>query len=86
MTHYESAEIINVGVGKDISIRELAEIVREVVEYTGEIRFDISKPDGPPKKLLDVSRLEAFGWKARLSLPEGIKSTYHWFLENQEKF
>jgi GDP-L-fucose synthase len=86
MAHYESEEIINVGIGEDISIRELAQIVKEVVEYTGEIRFDSSKPDGTPQKLLDVSRLNALGWKARLSLREGIKSTYHWFLENQEKF
>ena len=86
MAHYESEEIINVGVGKDIGIRELAEIVRDVVEYAGEIHFDPSKPDGTPQKLLDISRLEALGWKARISLREGIKSTYHWFLENQGKF
>jgi GDP-L-fucose synthase len=86
MAHYDSEEIINVGVGKDITIRELAEIIREIVEYPGEIRFDTSKPDGTPQKLLDISRLNALGWKARLSLREGIKSTYHWFLENQGKF
>ena len=85
MLHYDSEEIINVGVGKDVSIRELAEIVRDIVEYPGDINFDTSKPDGTPQKLLDVSRLDALGWKANISLREGIKSTYHWFLENQEQ-
>ena len=86
MVHYDSEEIINVGIGQDITIRELAEIVRDTVEYPGEIRFDTSKPDGTPQKLLDISRLNALGWKANISLQEGIKSTYHWFLENQGKF
>ena len=82
MQHYESEDIINVGVGTDISIRELAERVRDIVEYTGTIHFDPSKPDGTPQKLLDISRLEALGWKATISLQEGIKTMYQWFLDN----
>lgn len=83
MSHYDSAEIINIGVGKDLSIRELAEIVKEIVGYSGEIRFDTTKLDGTPRKLLDVSRLHSLGWRARMSLREGIASTYRWFLANQ---
>ncbi len=84
MTHYDSEEMINVGVGEDVTILELAEKVKEVVEYQGSITFDSSKPDGTPRKLLDVSRLKALGWQAKISLQAGIESTYRWFLENQE--
>jgi GDP-L-fucose synthase len=80
MQNYESSEIINVGVGKDVSIRELADIIREVVGYEGEIVFDTSKPDGTPRKLLDVSRLAEQGWSARIQLREGIERTYDWYL------
>jgi GDP-L-fucose synthase len=82
MQHYDSEEIINVGVGEDITIRELAELIAEVVGYSGAISFDTSKPDGTPRKLLDVSRLTQSGWHARISLRDGIRSTYDWFLEN----
>jgi len=75
---------INVGVGHDVSIGELAETVRDVVNYRGEIRFDVTKPDGTPRKLLDVSRLSAVGWKASIGLRDGLASTYGWFLENQQ--
>lgn len=81
MKEYSDTEIINIGVGEDISIRELAELIRDVVEYTGEIVFDTSKPDGTPRKLLDVSRLTVMGWKARISLRKGIEQTYRWYLE-----
>jgi len=81
MRHYEGEEIINVGVGKDASIREMAEMVREVVGFDGEVEFDPSMPDGTPRKLLDVSRLEKLGWRARIPLKEGIRSTYHWYLQ-----
>jgi len=84
MTHYDSEEMLNVGVGEDVTILELAEKVKEIVEYQGTITFDSSKPDGTPQKLLDVSRLKALGWQAKISLQAGIESTYHWFLENQE--
>ena len=82
MQCYDGAEIVNVGVGKDISIRELAELVGRVVGYEGELRFDSSKPDGTPRKLLDVSRLESLGWQSRISLKDGIRATYHWFAEH----
>lgn len=70
---------INVGVGEDISIRELAEIIKEVVGFTGDIEWDSSKPDGTPRKLLDVSRITKLGWKPQISLVEGIQSTYLWY-------
>ncbi len=82
MDHYEGAGHINVGTGVDLSIRELAETVRDVVYPDGELVFDASKPDGSPRKLLDVSRINALGWKASIGLREGIESTYAWFLEH----
>ncbi|MGI6775661.1 GDP-L-fucose synthase [Acetomicrobium sp.] len=75
---------VNVGVGKDCSIKELAETIAEVVGFYGEICFDTSKPDGTPQKLLDISRISALGWSAKISLEEGLKHTYQWFLENKE--
>jgi len=86
MNHYDSEEIVNVGVGEDVSILELAEMVKEVVGYEGSIRFDTSKPDGNPQKLLDVSRIHGLGWQAEISLLEGIDKTYRWFLKNQGDF
>jgi len=82
MEHYEGAGHINIGTGVDLSIRELAEAVRDVVYPDGELVFDASKPDGSPRKLLDVSRINALGWKASIGLREGIESTYAWFLEH----
>jgi len=82
MEHYNEPEIVNAGTGVDVSIRELAEIVKRVTGFTGELKFDPSKPDGTPRKLLDVSRLKALGWTARIPLEEGITSSYRWFLEN----
>jgi len=73
---------INVGVGEDVTIRELAQLVGEVVGYQGEIVFDRSKPDGTPRKLLDTSRLTALGWGPRIGLREGLSDTYEWFLRN----
>ena len=73
------------GVGEDVSIRELAELVKETTGYTGEIVNDTSKPDGTPRKLLDVGRLHGLGWKARIPLREGVESTYAWFLDNQDR-
>jgi GDP-L-fucose synthase len=82
MRRYDGAEHINIGCGEDLTIRELAEMVRAVVHPNAEIRFDASKPDGAPRKLLDVSRLHALGWRHRIRLREGIASTYEWFLSN----
>lgn len=83
MENYSDEGIVNVGVGEDLSIRELAETIRAEVGFAGGLEFDPSKPDGTPRKLLDVSRLHALGWKARTSLAEGIHVTYRWFLEHQ---
>ncbi len=82
MERYEEDEIINVGVGADQSIAELARLVGEVVGFRGELAFDLSKPDGTPRKLLDVTRLNRLGWRAQTSLREGIAKTYAWFLES----
>jgi GDP-L-fucose synthase len=76
MEHYDSPEIINIGVGVDISIKDLAFLVAKIAGYTGEILFDSSKLDGTPRKLLDVSRLNALGWQARIPLEEGIARVY----------
>ncbi len=82
MRTYDEEEIVNVGCGEDISIGELAELVCDVVGYQGEIAYDASKPDGTPRKLLDISRLEAMGWRPKISLRKGIAQTYSWFLEH----
>ena len=84
MLNYDEPDVINVGVGTDLSIRELAQLVCRVVGYDGRLVFDTSKPDGTPQKLLDVSRLRALGWQARIRLEEGIHETYQWFLSQQE--
>lgn len=77
---------INVGTGQDCSIRELAETMALITGFSGKIRFDTSKPDGTPRKLLDVSRLHSLGWRANIGLEEGLRSTYAWFLRNQGMF
>ena len=79
---YDSPEIINVGSGEDVTIRELAELICDVVGFEGKLAWDKSKPDGTPRKLLDVSKLRAFGWKPTIPLREGIARTYDWFLKN----
>jgi GDP-L-fucose synthase len=71
---------INVGTGKDVSIREIAETMKEVVGYTGKLTFDTTKPDGAPRKLIDVTRLENMGWKYSIDLEDGLKKTYKWYL------
>ena len=83
MERYADEHHINVGTGEDLSIRELAEILRRIIHPDATLTFDSSKPDGMPRKLLDVSRLHALGWRHRIGLEEGIASTYRWFLENQ---
>src|SRR2546421_9293535 len=79
---YDSSEIINVGRGEDVSIRELAELICEVVGFDGDLAWDATKPDGTPRKLLDVSKLRALGWKPSIPLRDGIARTYEWFLAN----
>jgi GDP-L-fucose synthase len=83
MERYDDAEHINVGTGEDLSIRELAETLRDVIHPEATLAFDTSKPDGTPQKLLDVSRLHALGWRHRIAFREGIESTYRWFVEHQ---
>ncbi|HXF08541.1 MAG TPA: GDP-L-fucose synthase [Candidatus Acidoferrales bacterium] len=85
MQHYDDERIINVGVGKDVSILELAALVQRVVGFEGRIVLDPSKPDGTPRKLLDVSRLAALGWRARIGLEDGIRETYQWFLAHVDE-
>jgi GDP-L-fucose synthase len=82
---YDSPEIVNVGCGEDISIRELAELVCEVVGFDGELSWDKTKPDGTPRKLLDVSKLRGLGWTPTIPLRDGIAQTYDWFLKNVAK-
>ncbi len=81
MNNYDENEPLNIGTGKDVTIKELAELIKEVVGYEGEIKFDTTKPDGTPRKLLDVSRLHNAGWEHKITLREGIENTYEWFKE-----
>jgi GDP-L-fucose synthase len=83
LEHYDEPDTINVGVGEDLTIRELAETVAEVVGYSGELAFDTTKPDGTPRKLLDVTRLTSMGWKPQIALRDGLEQTYRWFLEHR---
>ncbi|MFW9769807.1 MAG: GDP-L-fucose synthase family protein [Candidatus Thorarchaeota archaeon] len=82
MDNYSAAGPINVGTGSDLSIHELTKLLFRVIDYNGEIEFDLAKPDGTPRKLLDVSRINELGWKSKTSLEEGLRLTYQWFLEN----
>jgi GDP-L-fucose synthase len=83
LEHYDDGEIVNIGVGEDISIANLADIVKGVVGYDGGVEYDSSKPDGTPRKLVDVTRINGLGWSARIDLRSGIEQTYQWFLDNQ---
>jgi GDP-L-fucose synthase len=83
MKHYEESEIINIGVGKDISISELAELIKDIVGFKGSICYDPSKPDGTPRKLLDVGKLKRLGWQPKISLRQGIEMTYRWYVEEE---
>jgi GDP-L-fucose synthase len=84
MKHYSDSQHVNVGLGNDVSIRELAELFADVIGYAGEFVFDTSKPDGAPRKLLNVSRITELGWRARIGLREGIESTYQWLSANHD--
>jgi GDP-L-fucose synthase len=84
MNNYEGDDHINVGTGIDVSIKELASIIKKIVGFGGEIKFDTSKPDGTPRKLLDVTKLNKTGWKAKTSLEEGISLTYKWYVERNK--
>jgi GDP-L-fucose synthase len=80
MQNYDQPQIVNVGTGEDVTIRELAEMIAEITGFRGRIVQDTSKPDGTPRKLLDVSRLSALGWRARITLRDGLEQTYRWFV------
>jgi GDP-L-fucose synthase len=84
MQHYDEPGIVNVGTGEDVTISELAHLVADCIGFEGRLIFDTSKPDGTPRKLLDVSRLHALGWRHATPLAEGVRSTYQWFLEHVE--
>lgn len=83
MNQYDDNRLINVGWGEDISIKELALLIKDVTGYAGELLFDPSKPDGMARKLLDTSRMQQLGWSPRIRLYDGVASTYEWFLQNQ---
>jgi GDP-L-fucose synthase len=85
LENYDEPDIINIGVGEDLSIAELAELVRDIVGFEGKIEYDASKPDGTPRKLVDTSKINALGWKASTGLREGIAATYAWFLDNADQ-
>jgi GDP-L-fucose synthase len=85
LENYDDEVAINVGVGEDVSIKELAETIKRITGFEGSIEWDSSKPDGTPRKLLDVSRLTGLGWKAKISLEDGITSTYNWYKANQKR-
>lgn len=82
MMRYDEPGTINVGTGSDLSIRDLAEMMRQVTGFEGTLTFDSSRPDGTPRKLLDVSRLQALGWRPRIELAEGLEQTYAWARQN----
>ena len=79
LNHYDGEQPINVGTGVDLTIRELADLVKQIVHPTASIIFDTSRPDGTPRKLLDVSRIHALGWQHHINLDEGVRDTYEWF-------
>jgi len=85
MEKYNSSEIINIGTGIDIKLKDLAQVVKRIIDFKGKIIWDKSKPDGTPKKQLDVTRLFKLGWKPTVSLEQGIKKEYQWFLDNYDK-
>ena len=86
MKKYSNSDIINVGTGKDLSIKDLALIIKDVVGFKGYIIFDSTKPDGTPKKLLDVSKIHSLGWHHKIDLEDGLKITYQDFLTNYSQY
>ncbi len=85
MEQYSSGEIINVGSGQEVTIAELAALVKEIVGFAGGLRYNTAMPDGTPRKLLDVSKLSALGWQSRITLRDGIAATYQWFLDHEQQ-
>jgi GDP-L-fucose synthase len=85
MENYDGEEHVNIGTGKEVTIKELAEMIKEVIGFKGKLRFNTEKPDGTPRKLLDVGKLESVGWKYKIELKEGIEKSYEWFKNNYDK-
>jgi GDP-L-fucose synthase len=85
LKHYSDMEHVNLGTGEDVTIRQLAETITETVGFEGELAFDASKPDGTPRKLLDVSKINQLGWHPKLDLETGLRTAYQWFVENATK-
>ncbi len=83
LENYSGSQILNIGWGEDIAISELAEMIKEIVEFDGEIEWDVSRPDGTPRKLLDVSRIKSLGWVPSIDLKRGLESTYNWYREHE---
>jgi GDP-L-fucose synthase len=86
MNNYDGEQFVNIGVGEDIPIKNLAELIKDTVGYEGELRWNTDKPDGTPRKLMDVSKLHNMGWKHRYSLKEGVRITYQDFLQKLEEY
>jgi len=86
MATYDQEQLLNVGWGEDVSIAELASLAADTVGFRGDVRYDSTKPDGTPRKLLDTSRLKALGWVPKIGLKEGLARTYAWFQENQSRY
>lgn len=86
MNNYENPEVINIGPNREVSIKELSELVAKQVGYEGEIVWDITKPNGTPRRALDTSKMDALGWKAKTSLEDGLKTTIDWFLKNRSNY
>jgi GDP-L-fucose synthase len=86
MEHYSGEQHVNVGVGEDLTIRELAETVQKVVGYEGELVFDTSKPDGTPRKLVDTTKINGMGWQAKIGMNDGLQQAYQWFIQHQDSF
>ena len=85
MENYNDESIINIGTGQDVSIKALAELIKDIIGYEGNIVFDSSKPDGTPKKVTDVTKIKASGWQSTTSLQAGLEKTYAWYLKNAPK-
>jgi GDP-L-fucose synthase len=83
MENYNENEIINIGTGDDLTIQELCGIIKNIVDYKGEIIFDPSKPDGTPKKLLDITKIKFLGWAPSVDMTNGLKKTYEWYIQNK---
>ncbi|MFM8459007.1 MAG: NAD-dependent epimerase/dehydratase family protein, partial [Chthoniobacterales bacterium] len=85
LENYDQPDLVNIGCGKDVTIRELAETVCDVLGFDGTLEFDTSKPDGTPRKLLDISKIKSLGWSPKISLRDGIADAYRWFCENYKE-